>query len=322
MLITRARRCAIVAALSALTTSVGAQSTTRDDAVSRAPGVWRVRDATSPSASPALRRMDTALARTRAVVAAVPSLNPPRGLTVFAQQEVHQRSAALMVGGSLQLLLVPHDRRADGSVDASGRGEGLAMSIVANDISCMLGDKTDWSDREGTIYAAIPVAQFHDLPMYRDNACIVVTNRPAPPTVPASRGRVLRAMIANYHEIPAVSNALASQLARMSKEEQELPAYVDMDIYTSYALNRVADRSPFSSDAPHADAGIRGPNVIALVEPNRAFYDRARLGDPQVLIVSFPCGGQHDSPWCAQFPGVFERVRDSLDWKRLRALLP
>lgn len=218
-----------------------------------------------------------------------------------------------MVGGTFSALLIKHTLNANGSTDTSGAGEGLGFSVTANNIGCTFGAKTELSDAAGQIYAAVAPSAWHGFPMYGDDACIVVTRRAAQPTVPVTRERAMRAAISFFASAPSVAGALERELAALSAVDRAAPAYLDMDAFVAYTTERKVSRPLF--------VGAEGSTVLRLVAPNPAFYDRARAGDIQVLTVEFDCGGSHDSPWCAQYPGLFERIRDDLDWPALSALV-
>ncbi|HVX39154.1 MAG TPA: hypothetical protein VHB25_06220 [Gemmatimonadaceae bacterium] len=290
---------------------VGAQSGARQagDAI----GTWRVNVTSSTRGKPALAAMAADLQQIIAVFRREPMLAEPRGFTVLANAEVHQSGAGKMVAGSFSAILIRHTTNADGSIDTGGRGEGLSFDVSVNSIGCMFGDKSDLSDAEGTMYAAITPTTMHGLPMYRDNGCIVITKRTAPPTIPVTRERALRAAIRQFDGTPAVAAELQRELTQMSPADRAAQAILDLQSFVDYSLQGKVSRSLFAKS--ESATGIR------LVAPNPAFYDRTRLGDVQAIIVGFACGGQHDSPFCAQYPGVFEQIRDNLDWSALAALV-
>ena len=289
----------------------GAQSAARQagDAV----GTWKVNVTSNSRGKPALAAMAGDIQQIIGVFRREPLLAAPRGFTVSSNIDVHQSGAGKMVAGSFTAFLIRHTMNADGSVDASGRGEGLGFSVTVNNISCAFGEKTDFSDADGAIYSAVSPGETHGMPTYGDNACNVITKRSASPTVPVTRERAMRAVIHQMGGVPAVASELHRELARMSPAERSAPAIMDLESYTNYSLEAKVSRPLFAT--------AESATAVRLVAPNPAFYDRTRLGDVQAIIVSFPCGGKHDSPFCTQYPGVFEQIRDNLDWAALAALV-
>ncbi len=276
-------------------------------------GTWKIRVVSNTRGKPALQAMAAKIDQVLNVLRSEPFLAQPRGFTVLANVDVHQSAPNKMVAGAVEAFLIRHETNDDGTIDTSGRGEGEGFGLTMNNIGCMFGEKTDWSDADGSFYSAVTPTTMHGLPMYGDNSCIVITKRTAPPTVPVTRERAMRAMIHQLDGTPAISTELQRELAQMSPSDRAAPAIVNMQAYT----NAIVDGKVSGALFANGD----GPTAVRLVAANPAFYDRTRLNDVQVLIIAFDCGGTRESPWCAQYPGVFDKIRDGLDWSALAALV-
>lgn len=290
-----------------------AQPSALKEQARKTPGHWKVVTNTPARSSAAVAAMTARMNDIMALLRHDRLVDHPPGFTALGTISAHQASPGKMVSGDLRTIFVPHAINDDGSIGTDGKGEGLGFDVRVNNMSCALGDKTDFEDKQGRMYSYVAPESFKGMPMYRDNACILITKRPAPLTVPVARERVLRAAIANFQGNPPVASALERQLAAMSPAERAAPAIVDLEAITSYAIDQKVDRPLF--------AASEGKMTIRVMAPNPAFYDRTRPGDIQVIVVGFDCGGHHDSPWCAGFPGVFERIRDTVDWTALASLV-
>lgn len=289
----------------------GAQGSVRQAA--DAVGTWKVNVTSNTKGKPALEAMVARITQVMNVFRREPLLAQPHGFTILANTEVHQSGAGKMVAGSFSAILIAHTQRDDGSIDTSGRGEGLSFDVAVNSIGCAFGEKTDLSDAEGTMYSAAKPSTTHGMPTYGDNGCILIANRTAPLTIPVTRERAMRAVIHQFDGVPAVANELQRELAQMSASDRAAPAIIDMQSYANYSIEQKVSGPLFAKS--------ESTMAIRLVAPNPAFYDRTRLGDVQAIVVGFPCGGVHNSPFCAQYPGVFEQIRDNLDWPALAALV-
>jgi len=239
-----------------------------------------------------------------AVLRRDPNIDRPAGYTVQAKLMASQASPKKMVVGNLRTLFI------EGS---STRGEGLGFSVTANNTSCALGEKSELKDAESGFYTPVPSKTVHGFPMYGEPGCIVVTRRPGSPTIPVSRERAARALIAMHESEPTVVAKIRRELAAMSSAQRSAPAIVDLSPIVALQLGDRADAPVF--------AATDGEGRIRLFAPNPAFYDRGRLDDVQVLAISFDCLDGHGSPFCAGFKGVFERVRDNIDWSALAQLV-
>lgn len=305
------RRALVVLTALCAPAIAGAQGGVRQAA--DAVGSWKVNVTTNTRGKPALDAMVGHLREVMNVFRREPLLAQPRGFTVLANTEVHQSGPAKMVAGSFSAILIKHTQRDDGSIDTSGRGEGLSFNVAVNSIGCAFGDKSDLSDADGQIYAALRPTMMHGMPMYRDNGCILITNRTAPPTIPVTRERAMRAAIRQFDGLPAVASELQRELAQMSASERAEPAIMDLESFADYTIEQKVSHPLFAKS--------ESETALRLVAVNPAFFDRTRLGDVQAIVVGFPCGGVHNSPFCAQYPGVFEQIRDNLDWSALAALV-
>src|SRR6185312_7617854 len=140
-----------------------------------------------------------------------------------------------------------------------------------------------------------------------------LTRRPAPPTIPVTRERAARALVAEHEGETPVIEEIQRELAAMSAEERAAPAILDFEALAATQLGQ----KPSGPILAKSD----GEGRLRLVAANPAFYDRTRPGDVQALSIAFDCLDGHGSHWCAGYKGVFERIRDDIDWNALARLV-
>lgn len=255
---------------------------------------------TQKSVNPKVSAMIAHMSDVMRVVRRDPETDRPPGYTVSAKIRASQSSPKTMVSGVLSALLIAGN---------TIRGEGLGFTIVANNVACARGEKADIRDEAGEFYTAVAPHTYHGLPMYGETGCILVTRRIAPVVVPVTRERAARALLKMHDGEAAVIAEVQRELGAMSAAERTAPAILDIAALTQLQI----DGKVAGAILPHGD----GETTARLVAANPDFYDHSRMSDVQALTVSFDCLDGHGSPWCAGYKGVFERIRDGIDWDAL-----
>lgn len=179
---------------------LGAQS--RDPAAT--PGRWRDMDRILGKPGSAEQNLVAQLDAVALLFRPLPSLNPPVGFTVAPRLALVGRDPATkMLQGTYLLFLVRHVKRKDGSVDISGAGEGLTISVEANNLECVMGQGNfaHFEDRDGSLYYAPVAGSFRGVVTY--NGCVLLTRRSVLPFMAASRERVMKIVIEQLHELPS-----------------------------------------------------------------------------------------------------------------------
>lgn len=299
------------------------------------PGVWIKMDRVGPNKpSVAEKNLIAQLDAVAALFRPLPVLNPPVGFSVMPRNVLTGRDFyTKMQTGAYLGFLFSNDLKPDGSVDThpAGHAEGRAVNVDANTLDCLFSNFAHFEDREGNLYYPPAVGNFHGFITYggyvdesgQHIGCIFITKRTVPPFIPASRARVMKIAIEQFHEIPEVAKELQKQFDAMSAADGAAPAYLDRAAYVNYGFVRTGS-APLLGTAGQLDKN--GSPLQAIVQRNSAFFDATRPGDIQSLTITIPrlppCDSQDDpTPYCKRFHGAFDKIRDTLDWAALAAIV-
>jgi hypothetical protein len=302
------------------------------------PGVWIKMDRVGPNKpSVAEKHLIALLDSVATLFRPLAVLNPPIGFSVMPRNVLTGRDFyTKMQTGAYLNFLFSHSLKPDGTVDThvGGHAEGLAVSADANTLECFLSSNNfaHFDDRDGQLYNPPAIGNFHGFVTYGASVdesgqlhtgCIFITKRTMPPFIPASRARVMKIAIEQFHEIPEVAKELQKQFDAMSAADGAAPAYLDMAAYVNYSFVRTGS-APLLGTAGQLDKN--GSPLQAIVQRNSAFFDATRPGDIQSLTITVPglppCDSQDDPvPYCKRFHGAFTKIRDTLDWAALAAIV-
>jgi hypothetical protein len=302
------------------------------------PGVWIKMDRIGPNKpSVAEKHLIAQLDSVAALFRPLAVLNPPIGFSVMPRNVLTGRDFyTKMQTGAYLNFLFSHSVKPDGTVDThvGGHAEGRAVYADANSLDCFLSSNNfaHFDDRDGWLYNPPAIGNFHGFVTYGASVdesglhhigCIFITKRTVPPFIPASRARVMKIAIEQFHEIPEVAKELQKQFDAMSAADGAAPAYLDMAAYVNYGFVRTGS-APLLGTAGQLDKN--GSPLQPFVQRNPAFFDATRPGDIQSLTITIPglpaCASQDDPlPYCRRFHGAFDKIRDTLDWAALAAIV-